>query len=466
LRQHNVNGAVSARTLVKIMPSTSDSGSALRTTLFSSPLGDSLILHSMTGTERLGRLYEYTVELLSKDGEIVFDDIVGETATVVLTAFDDESRYFNGYVTEFSYLGFEGSHFRYRATLRPWLWFLSQTADCRIFQEMTVPDIIEEVFGDLGFSDYELDLTGDYREWEYNVQYRETAFNFVSRLMEQEGIYYFFRHEEELHTLVLVDNPGAHETFPGYETVEFHERSSGVLQEHDYIYSWMASHRVQPGSCEITAYDFTKPRTPLHARQTASVTQMKPSSGDEIFDYPGEHFETSEGQTYAEQRMMEFDAQVERVRGSGNARGLCAGYKFTLDKYDRADQEIEYLVIAVSHDLKADSHESSGSFSDDEAYACSFEAINAEANYRSERLTPKPMVQGPQTAVVVGPSGDEIYTDEYGRIKCQFHWDRYGDYDENSSCWMRISVPAGCGSRMTGRVSNGARSRYRGSTRR
>ena len=194
---------------------------------FITPLGDDVLLfHRMTGNETLGRLFRFDLELLSKNPDIKFEDLLGQNVTVRLDLTPDKARYFNGYVSRFTLSGSLGDLNVYQATVRPWLWFLTRTADCRIFQEMTVPDIIKQVFRDHGFTDFEEALSGAYRTWPYCVQYRETDFNFVNRLMEQEGIYYYFRHEKEKHLLVLSDDIGSHEAFPGYEKLPFYRALS------------------------------------------------------------------------------------------------------------------------------------------------------------------------------------------------------------------------------------------------
>src|SRR6266852_468234 len=229
------------------------------------PLGaDVLVLKSFSFREQLGRLFLMELELLSEDPNIDFDDIVGENVTVRLELADDKTRYFNGYISRFVQTAPEGKHARYRATMVPWLWFLTRTADCRIFQKsmpeppdkMTVPGIIKKVFKDQGFEDVKDDgLTQIYAEWEYCVQYRETDFNFVSRLMEQEGIYYFFKHEDGVHTLMMVDSKYAHEPFPYYQTIFFRPPSQPGTPKGDVV-EWVAEKEVQPGAYVLNDFNF------------------------------------------------------------------------------------------------------------------------------------------------------------------------------------------------------------------
>ena len=408
------------------------------------PLGeDVLLFHRMTANEALGRLSEFQIDLLSTRSDIDLDEIIAKNVTVKLALPDGKTRYFNGYVTRFSQTGTYGRHHLYQATVRPWLWFLTRTSDCRIFQNMTVPDIIQQVFDDHSqLSDVKKELTGTYREYEYCVQYRETDFNFVSRLMEQEGIYYYFKHEEGRHTLVLADSYTAHAPFEGYEEIPFitHEDSSD--NDEECISGWDFAREIQPCRYMIDDYDFKKPSVELQVKN--KIAREHDLAEYEIYDYPGEYVAASEGDEYVRTRIEELQAQFELANGDTSARGLCSGYLFKLTDYIRSEQNREYLIVSTTQSFELGDYESMGSGGTH--YSCSFTVLNSREPFRSQRNTPKPIVQGPQTAVVVGPSGDEIYTDEYGRVKVQFHWDRLGEKNENSSCWMRVSqVHAGKG---------------------
>lgn len=405
---------------------------------FKSPLGGDLVVRSMTGEEALGQPFCYNLELLSNNPNVSFNDIVGQQVTVILALADGE-RHFNGYVTEFRYLGSSDRYSRYQATLRPWLWFLTRTSDCKIFQEMTVPDIIKAVFRDNGFADFEDRLNSNYRTWEYCVQYRETDFNFVSRLMEQEGMYYYFEHQDGKHVLILADDMSAHDVFPGFATIAYHPSTDGMSFDDDYLEYWAVTQSIQPERYAVQDFDFIKPRADLAAKLMDSGQHAYPLEDPEIYDFPGEYSESSDGQKYVGIRLEELRGQMERVSAGGPCRGLSAGRKFTLENYPRDDQNIDHLVISVSHQISDTTYISSGGGTADELYQCQVGLMDASKPYRHTRSTPKPIVQGPQTAIVVGPSGEEIYTDEYGRVKVQFHWDRYGKNNQNSSCWVRVS---------------------------
>ena len=403
------------------------------------PLGDDVLLFErMTASEQLGRLFIFEVDLLSKDLDIKLDDVLGQDMTIKMELPDGSTRYFNGYISRFNQAGMSGNYAAYQATLRPWFWFLTRTADCRIFQNKKVSDIIKEVLGEHGFSGLIEDtLSGSYRKWEYCVQYRETDFNFLSRLMEQEGIYYFFKHQEGKHILVLSDDYGSHATTSGYETIPYYPPDQHDRRERDHISEWLITQEVQPGAYVLNEYDFEKPKANLETKRIIKRQHVK--ADFEIFDYPGEYTNAADGENYVRARIEELQAQHEVVSGGGNARGVSVGSLFSLKGYPRDDQNREYLLLSATYQLEIDAYESTGSGGSGPVYSCSFSAIDSKEPYRAPRTTPKPVVQGPQTAIVVGKSGEEIWTDKYGRVKVQFHWDRYGKLDENSSCWVRVA---------------------------
>ena len=406
-----------------------------------SPLRDDVLLfRRMSATEQLSRLFEYELDLLSENHDIKLEDVLGQTMTVRLDLPDsDEPRYFNGYVSHFGYEGTHGRYGCYRATLRPWLWLLTRTADCRIFQEMTIPEIIKQVFRDRGLTDFQELLSETYQPREYCVQYRETDFNFVSRLTEQEGIYYYFTHQNDKHTLVLADSYSSHDPVPGYEEIPYFPPDEHERRERDHISDWSIAQQVQPGTYCLNDFDFKAPKKNLIS--SSAIARQHAQAEFEVYDYPGEYVESSAGDTYARVRIEEMQARHEIAQGQGNARGLSVGALFTLMAYPRDDQNREYLIVSANHELQTNEYESDRFGELEERYECAFTTMDARQPYRPSRLTPKPTVQGPQTAIVVGKSGEEIWTDQYGRVKCQFHWDRYGKADQNSSCWIRVSNP-------------------------
>ena len=402
------------------------------------PLGnDVLLFHRMNASEELSRLSEFEIDLLSEKNDISPNKILGKNVTVKLERQDDSTRYFNGFVTRFQQIGFHGSYHAYHATVRPWFWFLTRTADCRIFQDKTVPEIIKQVFSDHSVADFKDELTYTYRKRNYCVQYRETDFDFLSRLMEQEGIYYFFTHAEGRHTLVLADAYSAHSPAVGYEMLQYIDSERVVRPEQEYISRWSYACEIQSGKYEIDDYDFERPGVDLAVR--SRMAREHALADYEIYDYPGAYLKTADGEQYIGARIDELQAQFEIARGESNARGLAPGSLFKLTGQPRADQNREYLILAASYALTFNEYETGEA--PGTTCTCGFSALNSKQQFRPQRITLKPIVQGPQTAVVVGPAGDEIYTDKYGRVKVQFHWDRYGKKNENSSCWVRPSHP-------------------------
>jgi type VI secretion system secreted protein VgrG len=436
-----------------------------RLVALSTPLGkDVLLVRHCTVREEMSRLFEITLDLFSSKTDIEFDDIIAQNVTLRVQLEDGE-RFYNGHVSRFVQINAERGFSRYRATVVPWLWFLTRTSDCRIFQksmdqppdEMTVPGIIKKVFKDLGFEDFRDDgLSESYRTWEFCVQYRETAFNFVSRLMEQEGITYFFEHEDGKHTLVLSDSINAHQKFPGYEEIPYHPITQGGTDK-EAVTDWVIEREVQPGTYSLNDYNFETPKKSLQRGLVvaSTVSRTHEKSDYEIYDYPGEFLEHDEGENVAKVRIEELQARHESLHGQTTALGLAAGYTYDMVDHPRDDQNRQYLTTAVTYEFDNGDYGTAGQGSGDGDFSGAFRAIDAAIPFRPARITPKPIIHGVQTAIVVGPSGEEIHTDAHGRVKVHFHWDRYDSGDENSSCWIRVSqsnAGKGWGSMITPRI--------------
>ncbi|AQT97246.1 type VI secretion system Vgr family protein [Pseudomonas azotoformans] len=409
---------------------------ASRLAKITSPLGpDVLLLNEMGGGEELGRLFNYELQLTSLDANIDLNQLLGKPMSVGLQLADGGERHFHGIVARCSQNIDQGQFASYQVTLRPWLWLLSRTSDCRIFQNLSIPQIIKQVFRDLGFSDFEDALSRPYREWEYCVQYRETSFDFVSRLMEQEGIYYFFRHEQDRHVLVLADAYGAHTTVPGYASIPYYPKDE-QQRERDHMHNWHLAQEVQPGSLELNDYDFQRPSASIDVR---SAMPRPHTAGDyPLYDYPGTYVQSEDGEHYARTRIEALQTLHEQIEFSGNARGLGSGHLFSLTGFSRQDQNREYLIVACRYYIVQESLESGGG-SGSAQFESSLTCIDAQQSFRPLASTHRPIVKGPQTALVVGPKGEEIWTDQYGRVKVHFYWDRHDQSNENSSCWIRVS---------------------------
>lgn len=399
---------------------------------------DVLLLKSMSGTEMLSGCFRFELELVSEQpGKVKFDDIVGQSITISLDLDGDNARFFNGRVSSFEQVASLDNLFQYRAIVVPWFWFLTRASDCRIFQNMTVPDIIKQVFRDHGYSDFDDSLTGQYRTWEYCVQYRETDFNFVSRLMEEEGIYYFFKHDDKAHKLVLADSASAHGPYDGYERIQFHPDGDSPVNS-QCIRDLTIGQEVQPGIFALNSFDFQNPKKALSVK--TQISREHAAADFEYYDYPGTYQGYSDGETYSKIRADEMHAKFEVVRGKTDARGLCPGYSFKLTQCHPESLNREYLVTSCSYRIHSNLKGlDTQSDSEAESFIADFTAIDTAQQFRPPRITRKPTIQGPQTAMVVGKSGEEIWTDKFGRVKVQFHWDRDGKADENSSCWIRVA---------------------------
>jgi len=409
------------------------------------PLGeDALVLVSLTGHEEMSRLFCYRLEMVSEQDSIPAKKIVGKSVTFRINLADGTPRCFNGVVSRFSAGDRETGLRHYHAEVVPWLWLLTRTTDCRIFQNKSVPDIVEQIFKDLGFSDYSLQLKGTHKPREYCVQYRETDFNFVSRLMEEEGIFYFFQHAHGKHTLVLADHPGAYKDLPEKE-VEY-AYSYGTLAGPDRLTSWEHQYEFISGKWAQTDYNFEEhpargEATPSKLLMTNEKSAVPLDNVDkfELYDYPGEYVEKDVGRALTKVRMEEVEATHDVVRAASWCRSFTPGGKFKVTRHDCREEEGKgYVITSIDHTARQlseyDSEEKMH-----EAYQNRFTCIPDSVPFRPQRTTPRPVVRGVQPAVVVGPAGEEIYTDKHGRVKVQFFWDREGKRDESSSCWVRVS---------------------------
>ena len=392
---------------------------------------------SMQHSAGVSMLEETQLFLLSEEAEIAPEKLLGQTVDVQIRLRDGELRHICGYVTRFGLGRHQGRYFGYLAEVRPWLWFLTRTSDCRIFQDMTVPDIVKKVFADYGgIAAHEFKLNRSYRTRDYCVQYRETDFNFVARLMEDEGIFWYFEHDAGEHKLIVVDSPSALSAAPHAEALPYFGNSGQSSPDVDIVTDWHFSREVRPGKVALRSYWFEAPSTSLEV--STGETRQHDQAEYELFDYQGDYFRKSDGEQIAAVRLDEAQTKHEHLSGSTNAQGLANGRLFKLTRHPRDDQNAEYFVVQTQITASVNSLESGNASGE---YGCRFTAIPSSQPYRPLRRTPKPFVQGPQSAVVTGPAGEEIYTDKYGRVKVQFHWDRYGKKNETSSCWMRVSHP-------------------------
>jgi type VI secretion system secreted protein VgrG len=431
-----------------------------RPLVINTPLGkDVLLLTGLRGHEAISRLFSFQVDLLAEvQREIRFDRILGQNVTVELLLAGGEKRYFNGLVKRFSQ-GARDEHFLdFHAELVPKFWLLTKKVRSRIFQHLSVPDILRKVLSGL---DVTYELSGTYYERDYCVQYRESDFDFASRLMEEEGIYYFFKHADGSHQLVVTDT--ASPSVPGQANVIYEGSFHGVVPDMR-ITAWEKTQELRSGEYTLWDHCFELPGKHLEASQktidsvaAGKVTHKLSVGGNdqlEVYDYPGGYAQRFDGidragaprpqdlkRIYEDRdrtvkiRMEQEAVAALEIRGTSYCGHFAAGHKFTLQRH--FDANGPYVLTGIEHDARL-----SGYRSGEESefhYENHFTCIPSALRYRPQRVTPKPVIAGIQTATVVGPEGEEIFCDKYGRVKVQFHWDREGKKDANSSCWLRVA---------------------------
>jgi type VI secretion system secreted protein VgrG len=419
--------------------------------------GFTLVLNSLSGTEELGRPFLYELLMSSTDSKADLVSVLGASVTVKVVQPDKTTRYFNGVIGRISYAGMRGGARSYRIELRPWLWLLSHRRDCRIFQNQSPQDIITSVCKAASFSDF--DTSG----WtklgldplEYCVQYDESTFDFITRLMEQFGIYYYYKHSAGKHTVMFCDDLSAHASIGA--AIPFRTRQTAGRAVVDHIMQWSSELAVVPGQVTFQDYNFTTSGTDLTAR--TSKTASHPHGDYEAFEYPGLHTNVSGGQSLSGVRAEHHAARRQMMFGTTNSRKITTGCKFTLSDFYEAAQNTDYTVIRATYTLSVSQVRAGASGATRDTYRCTFQCIGATTQFRLARVTPRPLIRGPQTAKVVGePTGDaseEIDTDQYGRVKVLFYWARpttpstQTEAEQNAqkaSCWIRVAqIWAGAG---------------------
>jgi type VI secretion system secreted protein VgrG len=381
------------------------------------PLGDDmLLLQAFEGEELISGLFEFRVDMESEHGDLDFTSVVGQSVTITGADKDGNQRNFNGIVARMVQSGLS-----YHFEVRPKLWELTLASDNRIFQAKSVPEIVKQVLQEQGVTDVKDALTGTYDQRDYCVQYRETCFDFISRLMEEEGIFYFFQHEAGKHTLVLADDASAFSACPNLASVAFKPESAKAWEEQDLVVALSLEQSVVTGKYQADDFNFETPTTQLLSTTTGS------GSSFQIYEYPGLYQTKDKGDAYGKKRLDGMEVPVRLVSGESTCRAFAAGYTFALTDHPRSDANDTYVLRRITH--------AGGR----RQYRNSFLAFPSSATFRPPRVTPKLRIAGTQTALVVGKSGEEIWTDKYGRIKVQFHWDQLGQNDENSSCWIRVA---------------------------
>lgn len=405
-------------------------------TLDGPPGVDSFVFRKMTGREELGVPFRYDLELSSRDFDLAPADVLGEPMSLHLELGNGAVRHFHGYVSEFSMPGTARDHALYHVTLRPWLWLLARSASCRIFQNANVPSIVKEVFREHGFTEFEERLTGQYRTRELTAQYRESDLDFVTRLLEEEGIAFSCVHQAATHVVVLTDSVTSFDPVPGYERVPYFPPDAQRARALEHLDSWKTAQHIAPGAYVHTDYDFLRPTASLLTKATGK--HLHAMDHFEVYDYPGKYVTTEEGDAYARVRLEEQHALLEVAHAEGNVRGLSVGSLFSLREHPGERHNREYLVVAAEYTLRAPELRS-GDTDEQPPFRVKLVATDSKRPFRPQRRTRRAVVQGVQTATVVGPPGEEIWTDEQGRVKLKFHWDRAEGAHEGSSCWVRVA---------------------------
>ncbi len=403
---------------------------------------------SLAGSEELSRPFDYRLLGLLKASEpLAFDDVLGTPAQVTVGVGNPDARVYHGVVAAVAFDGTVGGYLSYRFTVRPWLWLLTRSAQLRIFQKKSVLDILKAVFNQHGGT-FEDQTQGRYRKREYCVQYRESDFDFASRLMEEEGIFYFFKHESGKHTLVLADAPGVHVAMLGLSSLTYHDDSN---PDHRVpaVSKWRWSREVRSGKARVRDHNFLMPDQSYDKLETAQVAHAQGTH--EVYDYPAS-LQTypddggvlgglpAEAEAIAKRRIEELRSRFAVAQGETSVINLCTGARVQLQNHPVADQNAEYLIYSTQVEARLSGYE--GGQTAETSHRCSFSAFVSRLAFRAARSTPRPRVGGPQTATVVGPAGKEIHVDKHGRVKVQFHWDRQGAKDADSSCFVRVSQPS------------------------
>ncbi|EGM8354397.1 type VI secretion system tip protein TssI/VgrG [Escherichia coli] len=403
-----------------------------------------LLFASLNGSETLGSLFTYVVQLKTSDtlnlgyvspaANLPLKPMVGKDLCVNIELDGGGKRYISGLVTAARVVGHEGRSVTYELRIEPWLKLLTHTSDYKAFQNKTVVEILDEVLAEYSFP-VEKRLVENYPSRTWQVQYGETDFDFIQRLMQEWGIYWWFEHSENSHTLVLADAISAHKACPDSPLVSYYQ--AGLKLDKEFIHTIMANESLRTGQWVLDDFDFMKPRSLL--ANTVANPRETGHADFEHYEWPGDYFTKDEGEMLTRIRMEEQRSPGSRVHGGGNIRTLMTGYTFTLENYPTAEVNQEYLLVQTTLFIQ-DNAQHSGQ-EQHFSYSTSFELHPTCEVYRPQRTLSKPHTKGPQSAIVTGPAGQEIWTDKYGRVKVQFGWDRYGKNDENSSCWIRVSYP-------------------------
>ena len=413
----------------------------MRTIGIQTPFGRELSFVELNGSEGLSTLFEYRLILTSKNPNLAATDIIGQTIFVTVDTKSGE-RVLNGLVTDFGYLSEdedEQSYHLYTCIMRPSMWYLTQRYDSRVFVDKDILEITRTILDEFGFP-YEIQCLNSYRKYGHSTQYQETSFNYLNRLFEQEGLYYYFTHTEGSNTLIIVDDNSAHPPIQGNPTIPYHSAVTPGTPDKNYIDIWQQSDRLATKSVNVNDHSYKLSNRKLDYNM--STHELGGITTEHYDFYTG--FSTKEdAASYAQVRSQDYNAQSKRINAAGNVLTIAPGQTFTLSRHPHNAANTEHLIIHAEYDLKEAGYASGTQQSH---YRIAFTAIPLRYQYRPPRVTPKPQIIGSQAATVTGPAGEEVHTNEYGDIKVQFHWDRYGPRNQKSSDWIRVAQGSAGGS--------------------
>lgn len=404
------------------------------------PLGkDVLLLQHLRLTERLSHPFLLELNLLSENPKINGHSLPGQPVTVRIERPSGGQRYVSGIVRKFTRHASDSKHAMFHAEVVPWFATLKLASDSRIFQGMTVPEILKQVFAEAGFTDFRMELQRTYPVRGICTQYQESHFAFASRLMEQDGIVYHFEHSAAKHIMVLTDNSSFFRTVPGYEKVPLLRKSEEALKMERFE-SWDEISVLESDSVTLGDYDYTEPKSDLTVK--GSSKPGGPKTYGEHYEFPGGYPTKEDGEFYARVRAQEFNCWRVRYHGEAHCSGLGAGNQFTLVGVPGWADDAHCLVTGIRLEIHAADFRVQDRAGLTDRVRCTVESIPASVTYRPQRVTHRPRIDGVQTATVTGPpeSDPKIpYVSGMGSIKVHFHWDRYGKANELSSGWIRTS---------------------------
>ena len=406
------------------------------------PAGALMVANRLEAYEGLSRDFHFTVEVLSDNPDIALKDVMGKMVTVELVREDGGQRYFNGYVFDFRFVKNDAGFSYYDMVLLPWLAFLRYRRDNYLFHGKSVEDQTDSIFGDYDVQDWKTKALGDDAPMTDACQYDESDYNYLHRRWEAKGWLYWYEHRKDGHTLVLCGDSTQASPIDGDGQMVW-QGKSGVTESG--LTSFSAVRTVAPTAYAASSFDFKSPR-PVRA-DVPTVNKQGKLPQMEVYEYVGAYGykDASAGRNFVHLRMEEIEAAGKHFEANGDDDRSQCGYTFKLSGHsdlpslgDEDANDNEFLILEARHSI-SNNYETRQSQKSE--YRNALVCIRKKIPWRPGRglNSTEPKIYGPQTAIVVGPKGEEIHTDEYGRVRVQFHWDREGGYNEKSSAWVRVA---------------------------